>query len=60
MGGGLIQLAAYGSQDVYLTTNPQITFFKGVFRRATHFSIESINQLVDGNINFGGNCKWNN
>ena len=55
MGGGLVQLAAYGSQDVYLTTNPQITFFKGVFRRATHFSIESINQLVDGNINFGGN-----
>jgi hypothetical protein len=55
MGGGLMQLAAYGSQDVYLTTNPQITFFKAVYQRCTNFSMESIIQLVDGNINFGGN-----
>jgi len=55
MGGGLMQLAAYGSQDVYLTTNPEITFFKAVYRRSTHFSMESIIQLIDGNINFGGN-----
>ena len=55
MGGGLVQLAAYGSQDVYLTTNPQITFFKAVYQRSTNFAIESIQQLVDGNINFGGN-----
>jgi hypothetical protein len=55
MGGGLVQLAAYGSQDVYLTTQPQITFFKAVFQRCTNFSMESIIQLIDGNINFGGN-----
>jgi len=55
MGGGLVQLAAYGSQDVYLTTNPQITFFKAVYQRCTNFSMESIIQLIDGNINFGGN-----
>ena len=55
MGGGLVQLAAYGSQDVYLTTNPDITFFKAVYRRNTNFSMESIIQLIDGNINFGGN-----
>ena len=55
MGGGLVQLAAYGSQDVYLTTNPQITFFKAVYQRSTNFSMESIIQLIDGNINFGGN-----
>ena len=55
MGGGLVQLAAYGSQDVYLTTNPEITFFKAVYRRCTNFSMESILQLIDGNINFGGN-----
>jgi len=55
MGGGLVQLAAYGSQDIYLTTNPQITFFKAVYQRCTNFSMESIVQLVDGNINFGGN-----
>jgi hypothetical protein len=55
MGGGLVQLAAYGSQDVYLTTNPQITYFKSVYQRSTNFAMESILQLVDGNINFGGN-----
>ncbi len=55
MGGGLVQLAAYGSQDVYLTTQPQITFFKAVFQRTGNFAMESIVQLIDGNINFGGN-----
>ena len=55
MGGGLVQLSAYGSQDVYLTTNPQITFFKAVYHRYTNFSIESISQLLEGNVNFGGN-----
>ena len=55
MGGGLVQLAAYGSQDVYLTTNPQITFFKAVYQRTTNFAMESIVQLTDGNVNFGGN-----
>ena len=33
MGGGLMQLVAYGAQDIYLTGNPQITFFKVVYRR---------------------------
>jgi hypothetical protein len=55
MGGGLVQLAAYGSQDVYLTTNPQITYFKAVYKRYTNFAMESIYQIIDGNINFGGN-----
>ena len=45
MGGGLLQLVAYGAQDVYLTGNPQITFFKVVYRRHTNFSIETIEQL---------------
>ena len=48
MTGGLLQLAAYGSQDVYLTGNPQITFFKMVYRRYTNFSIETIDQVLDG------------
>ena len=48
MGGGLIQLVAYGSQDIYLTGNPQITFFKLVYRRHTNFSMESIKQTIDG------------
>ena len=48
MGGGLMQLVAYGAQDIYLTGNPQITFFKVVYRRHTNFSIEAIQQNFDG------------
>ena len=48
MGGGLMQLVAYGAQDIYLTGNPQITFFKVVYRRHTNFSMESIEQTFDG------------
>jgi len=48
MGGGLMQLVAYGAQDIYLTGNPQITFFKVVYRRHTNFSTESIQQTWNG------------
>jgi hypothetical protein len=48
MGGGLMQLVAYGAQDVYLTGNPQITFFKVVYRRHTNFSMESVKQSANG------------
>jgi len=51
MGGGLLQLVAYGAQDVYLTGNPQITFFKVVYRRHTNFAIEAIEQTFNGNNN---------
>jgi hypothetical protein len=44
MGGGLMQLVAYGAQDIYLTGNPQITFWKVVYRRHTNFAMESIEQ----------------
>ena len=54
MGGGLLQLVAYGAQDLYLTGNPQITFFKAVFRRHTNFSSESIEQTWNGKISPGG------
>ena len=43
-----MQLVAYGAQDIYLTGNPQITFFKVVYRRHTNFSMELIKQAVDG------------
>jgi len=39
-----MQLVAYGAQDVYLTGNPQITFWKVTYRRYTNFAIESIEQ----------------
>ena len=50
MGGGLMQLVAYGAQDIYLTGNPQITFFKVVYRRHTNFSMESIQQTINGTV----------
>ena len=53
MGGGLMQLVAYGAQDIYLTGNPQITFFKVVYRRHTNFSMEAIEQTFNGNPDFG-------
>ena len=48
-----MQLVAYGAQDVYLTGNPQITFFKVVYRRHTNFACESIEQTFNGTVNFG-------
>ena len=53
MGGGLMQLVAYGAQDVYLTGSPQITFFKIIYRRHTNFSVEPIPQTFTGNSDFG-------
>ena len=54
MGGGLMQLVAMGAQDVYLTGNPQITFFKVVYRRHTNFSKECIAQQFNGQTSAGG------
>ena len=48
-----MQLVAYGAQDVYLTTSPQITFWKVTYRRYTNFSMESIEQTFNGQADFG-------
>ena len=53
MTGGLLQLVAYGAQDIYLTGNPQITFFKVVYRRHTNFALESIENVFNGVARFG-------
>lgn len=53
MTGGLIQLVGYGVENMYLTNNPQVTFFKLVYRRYTNFSIEQIPQYFTGTPNFG-------
>ena len=53
MGGGLMQLVAYGAQDIYLSGNPQITFFKVVYRRHTNFAVESIEQTHNGSATAG-------
>lgn len=52
MPGGLLQLVAYGAQDAYLTGNPQITFWKGLFKRHTNFAMEAFR------INFSGQPSW--
>ena len=48
-----MQLVAYGAQDIYLTGNPQITFFKVVYRRHTNFAMESVEQTLSGTASFG-------
>lgn len=53
MTGGLMQLVAYGAQDIYLTGNPQITFFKIVYRRHTNFAIEAIENIFSGTVTLG-------
>jgi hypothetical protein len=53
MAGGLLQLVAYGAQDVYLTGSPEITFWKVSYRRHTNFAMESIEQTFNGQADFG-------
>ena len=48
MAGGLMQLVAYGAQDVYLTGNPEVTFFQAKYKRYTNFAMENIEQTVNG------------
>ena len=52
-----MQLVAYGAQDIYLTGNPQITFFKVVYRRHTNFSMETISQTLSGAGTANGNTS---
>ena len=51
-----MQLVAYGAQDIYLTGNPQITFFKVVYRRHTNFAMECVEQTLSGTSTAGGSA----
>ena len=53
MGGALMQIVAYGAQDVFLTGSPEITFWKVSYRRHTNFAMESIEQTFNGQADFG-------
>ena len=53
MGGGLIQLIAVGEQDQFLTGDPEITFFKSVYKRHSNFSMEVKSQIFSGGVSFG-------
>ncbi len=53
MGGGLLQLYSKGPQDVFLTGNPTITFFKKVYRKHTNLAVEEMEQVFVGEKIFG-------
>jgi len=59
MTGGLIQIASQGTQDLYLTGVPEITFFKVVYRRHTVFSTEHIRIGFDDKVGFGRESTLN-
>ena len=59
MTGGLMQLVSYGSQDIYLTGNPQMTFFKFVYKRHTNFAIEQMEQSYIGSALLGRKITCN-
>ncbi len=48
--GAVLQIAAYGTQDQYLTGNPQITHFKAVIKRSTNFAMETVENYFDGKL----------
>ena len=56
---GLLDLVAHGVQDIYLIGNPQMTYFKAVYKRHTNFTMESIRTVFEGNADFGNKvvCK---
>ena len=53
MGGGLLQIVSYGTQDLTLTGNPEITFFNIIYRRYTNFGKRTIELNFDNLVNFG-------
>jgi hypothetical protein len=58
MGGGLLQLITRGVQDAILTQNPQVTFFKLVYKQHTNFAIQqNIKNLGLKNFNTNGSYK---
>lgn len=59
MTGGLLQIVTSGKQDIYLTINPEITFFKKVFKRHTNFSLELIEFLPDHPPNYNSQVSFN-
>ncbi len=51
--GGLVQLVAYGAEDLVLTADPEITFFNNTYMKHVNFSMESINLLFNDIPGFG-------
>ena len=49
MSGGISQLIAVGAQDVHLTGNPEVSFFRSVYKRHTNFAHVVERQIIQGN-----------
>lgn len=47
-GGGILVLVAYGSQNVIISGNPQMTYYYKIFKRFSHFSMENVTIALDG------------
>lgn len=58
MSGAMLQLAGQGAQDVFLSKDPEVSFFKAVYRRHTNFAMESILQTENGNATFGNRVAF--
>ena len=59
MSGTLVQLVAYGSEDITLTSDPEISFFNSVYKRYSNFSKESIENLFTDKPKLGILLKLN-
>lgn len=58
MTGGLLQMVISEQQDIYLTIDPQITFFKKVYRRHTNFATELLEILPEQPANFDNKISF--
>ena len=59
MPSGLIQLVSLGVTDIFLTGDPQITFFKIVYRKYTNFSMQTFELNFDESADFDKNLTCN-
>ena len=59
MGGGLIQLSSVGSHNIFISENPQVTFFKSVYKQHTKFSIDTIPLDFNDDPEYGKNARFN-
>jgi hypothetical protein len=48
MSGGIVQLVATGVQDVHLSGNPEVSFFRSNYKRHTHFASSVERMLIQG------------
>jgi hypothetical protein len=58
MASGRVQLAAVGVQDNFTVNEPSFTYFQKVYKKYTKFALETIDNPMDGAVEFGAqlNC----